>query len=143
MNAKTKPSHGLNESMLDASISEAFRRAGVGFHYEEGGCWGFAAAMAQHLKEAGAEPTVVVRDEGFVHAMVVLDGVRYDYRGASFGNGHGYRPVHPHELEEIAVRNGVAKSEFQADRDEAAEILREALQSMDRPAPRREARECA
>lgn len=96
-------------------LQQAVDDAQVGFHFEEGGCWGMALALKAVL---GGD--LVLRD-GFTHAYVRAAGSTIDWQGvASFDGG---RLVSRDELLAAARDNGVLQQEVEADVDLALSII--------------------
>lgn len=100
-------------------LPAAVEEAQVGFHFEEGGCWGMALALAEAT--AG---DIVLRDS-FVHAYVELDGKRFDYTGLTPFEGKA-RLLKPDALVAEAACHGVDAEALYADREQARRIIERA-----------------
>lgn len=107
---------------------EATTLAGVGFHFEEGGCWGMALALRDEFARRGRTPSLAVsflRGEPS-HAMVLLDGHLYDHQG-KVAMPMPVTKVDEKGLFDAAARAGLDKSEVMADKDLADEIIQNAV----------------
>lgn len=61
-------------------LIDAVSAAEAGFHFEEGGCFGMALALADAFRADGLDPELVLM-RGATHAMVRVDGALYDHQG--------------------------------------------------------------
>jgi hypothetical protein len=66
---------------FDEAMGIAIEAAQVGFHFEEGGCWGMARALQDRFAQAGLQARIRYKPTGFVHCWVESHGVAFDYRG--------------------------------------------------------------
>jgi hypothetical protein len=108
---------------------DACSRVGVGFHFEEGGCWGMALALHDHFTSLGIPSWPVIgttrgRDS---HAMVEADGRLYDHQGITRWKDTTDR-VDRDELLHRAERAGFSEGEVESDRAQAAEIIEFAVE---------------
>lgn len=130
----------MNESCVDgsravvrafsAAMQGAVESAQVGFHFEEGGCWGMAAALAAHFLQHGKDVLVRYQPAYFVHAWVEVDGDRLDSAGVMDPASSlfvGAITVPLSGLAQLAAAHGCA-DEFEADTTLAAQVVREAWQ---------------
>ena len=100
----------------------------TGFHFEECGCWGMAAALHDVLTEQGVTPlTICYSPTDFVHAWVQFDGANWDYKGRMHANLMPKQVNGTEELAKVAQTYGVSHDDFEADRAMATEIVRNAL----------------
>lgn len=114
-------------------LQQACEGHGMGFHFEEGGCWGMALALADTLRDPaiweGLLPTVPevqlrVRTEGFVHAFVSVGDLMVDYRGAwRAPNPSDSRLCDEEQLRQLARRFGVPDQDLNADRESARAVI--------------------
>jgi hypothetical protein len=84
-------------------LLDAVNAAQVGFHFEEGGCWGMAQALHEALP--GSEIIVICdpRSGEPSHGMVRLGDVYVDWTGAHRQPWDGpLRVVTPEELADVA-----------------------------------------
>lgn len=108
---------------IDERIQNAVSNAQVGFHFEEGGCWGFALALQEVFVEQGLHATLVVRDHDFIHAWTKCGGEAWDHQGWLFSRSGG-EDVYKWKLLELAQKNGVSEEQVESDRQMAKDILR-------------------
>lgn len=88
---------------LCSALPLANDRLEAGFFFEEGGCWGFALALHQHLQAQGFSPQIVYQT-GWMHAFVLVDKTYIDYRGAGVPSDLSLlKSVTPTELMRVAV----------------------------------------
>jgi hypothetical protein len=62
-------------------LSDAISEAELGFYFEEGGCFGMALAIHEHLSRMGLPAHVALSSTDFVHAYAELNGNLYDHHG--------------------------------------------------------------
>jgi hypothetical protein len=90
-----------------------------GYRYSEGGCFGCALAIYEHLQKAGMQPEIhVSSDPGAVHAWVEVEGEAVDQGGLFTPNARSRAAstiVQPAQLEGVAAHYGVSPPEFWAD----------------------------
>lgn len=110
---------------LSEAILCAVEAAEVGFHFEEGGCWGFAAALHDIFAERGLHPRIQVQHEGFVHAWVEAGGQSWDHQGVMEAKAREMTPATRQELMTVAATHGVNEEQFLADVYLAKDILAE------------------
>lgn len=113
---------------LSCAIPNAVCNAEAGFYYEEGGCWGFAAALFDLFTSAGILCEIQYRGTGFVHAVVAALGLHWDHQGAGAVNQSFESVDSIDALETLARTFGVSSDDFAADRDAASSILRNAIE---------------
>ncbi len=113
------------DHMIDACSG-----AEAGFHFEEGGCWGMALALHDHLTVLGQAPALVVMTN-FAHAMVSVDGQFLDHQGIAHVNPADTRQVTEEELLALAEQGGFSRDEIEGDRQQAAEIIEYAQELAD------------
>ena len=97
-------------TFTDAMVA-AVEEAQVGFYFEEGGCWGMAAALFETLTRAGHNPIIKYTPTDFIHAWVEVDAVAYDYRGATTPQPNSVA-IPLEELGPVAKRYGYDEEEF-------------------------------
>ena len=116
-------------------LSQACDDLCMGFHFEEGGCWGMALALHETLLGQAVEHRILVRPHGFVHAMVEVGTTLYDYQGSM-------RP--PASTDELVVADdkaliawaagaGWSEEEVLADKFQALEVIARAMQIAQEP----------
>lgn len=110
---------------MSQHFSEVIEKHEAGFHFEEGGCWGFAAALYDHVINHGVEPAIVWSQEQ-MHCYVKMDGMLFDHQGASPINGRNLLDVSRSDIASVAERNGLSRHEFDADLSWAGNILSDA-----------------
>lgn len=115
---------------FSAAMLDAVGQAQVGFHFEEGGCWGMAAALHEQLTAAGVVCSLRYEPEGFVHAWVDLAGTGFDYQGKLIRPRVGVAIGSITELKAIAQRYGVAEDEFFADMSWAQAVVTDAWERL-------------
>ena len=105
-------------SWLD-QLNDAVNNAQVGFHFEEGGCWGMAAALNKALP--GSSILVIKQNGHPAHAMVRLGDLFIDWNGVAKKSWPGeVMEVSPEQLAEIAEQYDCA---FYADEELAQELI--------------------
>lgn len=106
-------------------IQDACNDHGAGFHFEEGGCWGMALALSEDLQRVGVAHQVMVRTDGFAHAMIEIDGALYDYKGLCVNQSFDVlTPVSDLQaLVSLAKEFGASDDDLQRDRAWAATII--------------------
>lgn len=110
----------VQRSAFVPHLQDAVDDAEVGFHFEEGGCWGMALALKAVL---GGD--LVLRD-GFTHAYVRVGSDTFDWQGAStFAGGHVVGRV---ELLRAALDSGVSPGEVESDTDLAFSVIDRAFE---------------
>ncbi len=90
----------------------------AGFHFEEGGCWGMAAALQEEL---GGE--IILRGGDFTHVYVRVAGQLYDWQGQAQAFNAPQTPIPPQELAQIALSHGCTEEDFEADKSWAKSII--------------------
>lgn len=113
----------LDVNQLNYAILSAIEAAQVGFYFEEGGCWGFAAALHDFFTERGIPATIQVQRFDFVHAWVNALGQSWDHQGLRTADGMCYSDVARDEIASIASQYGVDQDTLDCDIDEAKDIL--------------------
>lgn len=112
---------------FDAAMSEATEAAQVGFHFEEGGCWGMARALFDQFTDMGLSPEIKYKPTGFVHCWVEAGGVAFDWRG-SMSQLPAFGLFIPQErLAGIAAHFGCDEEAFEADAYQARQIVEAAV----------------
>ncbi|RYF09436.1 MAG: hypothetical protein EOO77_23850 [Oxalobacteraceae bacterium] len=104
-------------------LQSACDDAQVGFHYEEGGCWGMALALRDTFAKMGMRPSLQVGEE-FVHAAVEVDGILYDWQGRC--QMENSREVTQREFLRLVVSNG-CRDDLLPDYEEAKAIIANAI----------------
>jgi len=135
----------MNESSVDdsravvfafaAALPDSVESAQVGFHFEEGGCWGMAAALARHFIRHGKDVLVRYQPTYFVHAWVEVEDVSLDHGGVMNPTSklfEGATTVPLGGLEQLAIAHGCG-DEFDADTAMATQIVRDAWQRASSP----------
>jgi hypothetical protein len=98
--------------------------AQVGFHFEEGGCWGMALALHDAFTKLGLHPELVVTpNQG--HALVRLGSELFDHSGETFTK-LPLKVVSIEGLFQEAEAAGVPEDEVLADKELATEIIENA-----------------
>jgi hypothetical protein len=115
---------------------EAVEARQVGFHFEEGGCWGMARALHDQFSLAGVIAEVRYSDSGFVHAWVHAAGRNFDYRGEMLTAPGAYKTVPADGLLAIASSFGVEAEEFGSDVELARQVVNDAWSAADLPGQR-------
>lgn len=124
MTAATQLLQALSE------LPTACAEAQTGFHFEEGGCWGMAYAIAEMAIEAGFHAEVK-EHPFFIHATVLVDGKHYDHSGIVTMRevteaGHF---VLLSELRTVAGNYGISADQFEHDRAWARQIIENNIQN--------------
>lgn len=104
------------------NLMDACHAAGVGFHFEEGGCWGMAIALAETIRAEGADAQIVT-DAGWRHALVRTDGRLLDYSGWVMSSLDDLSPVSEESLLEGFDRHGHYRDGIEADAEDARGII--------------------
>lgn len=112
---------------FDAEVQQAVENAEVGFHFEEGGCWGFAAALFEHLQVLGLHPHMEYQPTGFVHAWVRVGADRFDHQGVMRAPASSKPVSSVDDMRQLALANGIDADAFYADVSQAKEIIQSAL----------------
>lgn len=98
-------------------LQEAMDNMEVGFHFEDGGCWGMALALREKI---GGE--LLLRKD-FVHVYVCVDGQLYDWRGQAVDPGVPLQPMTPDALVHEASKNNVNEDTLQNDLAWAKDVI--------------------
>lgn len=108
-------------------IPEACNNHEAGFHFEEGGCFGFAIALHQALSQSGFEPQYCLH-QGAVHAAVHLGSATIDHQGqgCSHASSQYVRHLDLESIKKAAQTAGCNTDQIDADVDWAREILQSA-----------------
>lgn len=123
----TKPTAFDADGFEDALI-RAMDLSETGFHFEEGGCWGMAAALHDVMVRAGVPAQIRFVPDGFVHAWVRAADADWDYRGTMFSTPTGHIDVESVDaLRAVAGNYGVDEETFEADRAMANDIVATAM----------------
>jgi len=91
------------------------------WHFEEGGCWGMAAALYEHLKNKGFSPKIKINTKGFNHAWVELDGYSIDHMGLEKKILPGDF-IAPADIKDLAD-SAVGTNKFEGDKQWASELI--------------------
>jgi hypothetical protein len=94
---------------------------GMGFYWEEGGCWGMALAILQYFTDKGIPAKLCIQD-GYTHCFIEAAGKLYDYTGEIFSHPK-YHVISKAELFSLAEVGGFSKDEVVADMHAAMEII--------------------
>lgn len=113
---------------FDEALLVAVEASETGFHFEEGGCWGMAAALHDIMGRAGMPAQIRFVPDGFVHAWVRAADADWDYRGTMFSTPTGHIDVESVDaLRAVAGNYGVDEETFEADRAMANDIVAAAM----------------
>lgn len=113
---------------FDEALLVAVEASQTGFHFEEGGCWGMAAALHDVMVRAGVPAQIRFVPDGFVHAWVRAADADWDYRGTMFSTPTGHIDVESVDaLRAVAENYGVDEETFEADRAMANDIVATAM----------------
>lgn len=96
-----------------------------GFHFEEGGCWAMAAAIAEVLEADGHPSTFFVTTQPHTHCYAVHGGSYYDYTGQCDKEGEGIL-CDKSDMLELMCKAGWTLEDFYAELDFAREVVAEA-----------------
>lgn len=114
----------MNETPFTENMLSACNAAGVGLHFEEGGCWGMALALHDAFRALRLNPELVVMpNQG--HALVRVGEELFDYSGETMA-GSSLKVVTVAGLFAEAKRAGWSRDEVLADKATAAEIIHNA-----------------
>lgn len=121
-------------------LPDAVTRAEAGFHFEEGGCWGMAAALREHFIAQGAEVVINHCPAGWVHAWVEVLGRPCDHTGEMMGGTDYIRSLAVELADERAllaacVAHGIPEDQFFADKAWAQQVIAFAVEGMSAPLP--------
>lgn len=105
-------------------LSDACTYAQAGFHFEEGGCFGMAAALYEAFVDDGYVPKIMAMDS-ICHMLVEVNGTLYDHQGIVRSTPKVHE-VRADALAVHAVANGRSVDEFEADRNWARDIIAQA-----------------
>ena len=111
---------------FSSALMDSVNAAQVGFHFEEGGCWGMAAALAAHFFALGKPVLVRYQPESFVHAWVVVDGRSFDGNGEMLSTSTLFVDavdVPAAQLAQLAGSFGCCRDDFEADEQLARELV--------------------
>lgn len=111
-----------NMSQLFSAVIEHHE---AGFHFEEGGCWGFAAALYDYAHHQGL-PASLVWSQEHVHCYVQVGGVLFDHQGSMPADSKSVQVVPRAEIFALAECNGVSRKEVDVDISWASTILDDA-----------------
>lgn len=117
-------SSGIHPGFLD-QLQEICAINEVGFHFEEGGCWGMALALHERLTHQGFVPQIHVETHRFVHAFVAVGNWSADYRGVSaFVPSETMKLCSPLELLSLAIScHGCSEEAIRGDQSHATEMI--------------------
>lgn len=110
---------------MSQSFSAVIENHEAGFHFEEGGCWGFAAALHDYAHNQGL-PATLVWSQDYAHCYVKVADMLFDHQGTVMADGKLLQDVPRAEIFALAERNGVSRHEVDVDVDWAASILNDA-----------------
>lgn len=127
--AATPPFSGLEGQAFDAMLIEGVGGSGAGFHFEEGGCWGMAAALYQVFVGQGFDCGMRYQPEGFVHAWLAVGELNLDHQGHMLPRAPGIVIEGMTDLFEVAGRYGVSSDEVMADMRAALPLVENAWYS--------------
>lgn len=113
----SKP-NSLRSLQFLEQMQSACDRHEAGFHFEEGGCWGMAAALQEEL---GGE--IILRGGDFTHVYVRVAGQLHDWQGRAQAFEGPQTPITAQELVQQAIAHGCTKDEFEADKAWAQAII--------------------
>ncbi|MBC8737107.1 hypothetical protein F6X40_09830 [Paraburkholderia sp. UCT31] len=103
--------NALDSQAFTRAMVAAVEAARVDCYFEEGGCWGMAAALHAHFTAQGLPAIVKYTPADFIHAWVEVNGVAYDYKGATEALPDAVS-ICPEELEVVARRYGYDAEEY-------------------------------
>lgn len=117
-------------------MTDAVTAARMGFHFEEGGCWGMAMALRDHFASAGKDAQIRIgtlcgRDS---HAYVQVGALSYDHSGEFTWNGTS-QAVSESGLMRRARSAGVGHDDVDQDRQCAADVIMHAIQMASEESP--------
>jgi hypothetical protein len=111
---------------FSSALMDSVNAAQVGFHFEEGGCWGMAAALAEHFCALGKPVLVRYQPKSFVHAWVVVDGRNFDGDGEMLSTSTLFTDaveIPAAQLAHLASFFGCSRDDFEADAQLARELV--------------------
>lgn len=115
----------MDTTSLFEQLPNAIEDMEIGFHFEEGGCYAFAYAMAEALQVRGIDSEAVITP-GEAHAYLKVDGAYIDHQGAFSSIRDPYTLIAIKELQEIAHKHQSIE-EFWSDVAMAKEVIEEAM----------------
>ena len=120
---------GLN-ALIAASeqISQVMENHDAGFHFEEGGCWGFAAALYDRAESMGLSPQIVLDDKA-VHCYVKIDDALIDHQGYRSDTEVTYSAVDRGVLFDVAFQYGVSEQDLFSDMSWGKDIIDDAFEA--------------
>jgi hypothetical protein len=118
-------------------FSEACGNHNAGFHFEEGGCWGFAGALYDRLHDTEI-PAQLVYTKGAVHCSVKVNNQLFDHQGEQYTGDAGLYVICRDELETFAGKHGVQTEDLLNDIAWATEIIDDAYECDKNSPPERE-----
>jgi hypothetical protein len=114
-------------SLLDTAsrFSQTIDNHGAGFHFEEGGCWGFAGGLHDHL-HALKIPSQLVYSNRPVHCYVKVNDSLFDHQGANAFLEQQITAIDKEHFPALAEIYGVDSDTLMVDIDWAANIIADA-----------------
>lgn len=110
-------------------MTDAVSAARMGFHFEEGGCWGMALALRDHFASNGQGPVIRIGRVGGrdSHAYVQVGCLAYDHSGPMTWQGPS-AAVSVQQLLRRARLAGYDRGDVEADRIAAAGVIEDAAE---------------
>lgn len=110
----------------------------AGFHFEEGGCFGFALALHEALQACEIEARLAAHaDPRVVHAAVIVGQVSIDHQGdAPLGSAGRFRAIEDvASMRALAASHGVDEMQLDHDLEWARAVIHTARRLVDAAAP--------
>jgi len=104
-------------------LIDACTRLEMGFHFEEGGCFGFAIALHRAMKADFPESTLAMSKDGFTHAGVLQGEQFFDHHGASPAKERYTSVSTENTLVAFALDAGRTEDELDADIEMARDVI--------------------